>query len=393
MEFIDLKTQQERIRPELWKRICSVLGHGHYIMGPEVAELEQRLAAYVGVKHCISCASGSTALDLVLSAWNIGHGDAVITTPLTFISTAESIARAGAIPVFVDIEPHTFNLNASQLEEAIAAFHNRASLRHPLPKQVTEKKLKLTAIISVDLFGYPADYDTILNVANRHNLLVLEDGAQSFGGRWRGKPLCGCGCNAATTSFFPAKPLGCYGDGGAIFTDDDTWADLVDSLRYHGRADAQDKNNNVRLGMNGRLDTLQAAILLAKLDIFEEEMINRQKVAATYSKLLAHIPVVTPPASPVAGRSAWAQYTILLPAGADRKKIMLSMKEQGIPTAVNYPRGLHLQKAFEYLGYHPGDFPVTEQVTARVLSLPMHPYLEEKQQRDVIAALTCALAG
>ncbi len=391
MEFIDLKVQQEHIRSQLWNRISSVLEHGRYIMGPEVAELELALAGYTGAKHCIGCSSGSTALDLVLSAWNIGQGDAVLTTPLTFISTAESIARTGAVPVFVDIDPHTFNLNPSHLEEAITALSEQ-SPRYPLPKQAREGKLRLRAIVVVDLFGHPADYDVILDVARRHDLLVLEDGAQAFGGMYGKRKLCACGCNAATTSFFPAKPLGCYGDGGAVFTDDDALAELVDSLRYHGRADAKDKNNNVRLGMNGRLDTLQAAILLAKLDIFEEEMIKRQDIAATYTKLLAEIPGIVCPEAPVSGRSSWAQYTILLPSGTDRKRVMQSMKERGIPTAINYPRSLHLQKAFAFLGYRAGDFPAAEDVVTRVLSLPIHPYLKEEQQQEVVSALAEAFA-
>ena len=380
-------------------RLDAVLAGNHYILGPEVAELETKLAAFAGVKHCLGCSSGSTALDLVLMAWGVGPGDAVLTTPFTFVATAESIAKTGATPVFVDIDPLTLNMDAARLEDALAALLEGNATRHPLPLLAQEEHLAPRAILPVDIFGRSAEYEKILAVAQRHKLKVLEDGAQSFGGYWRGKPLCGCGCDAAATSFFPTKPLGCYGDGGAIFTDDDAMAERVDSLRYHGRASKTEKYENVRLGMNGRLDTLQAAVLLAKWELFPSEIELRDAVAVRYDSLIreAGLPergLVPPPLPTEQGsRSVWAQYTIQLAPGTDRAFVAAAMKAEGIPTAVHYPKGLHLQTAFSSLGYHAGDFPVTEDVTARVLSLPMHPYLEEQQQRDVIAALTRALAA
>lgn len=392
MHFIDLDAQQARIRPVLERRIAAVLRHGRYIMGPEVRELEERLAAFCGARHCLGCASGSAALELALLAWGLGPGDAVLTTALSFIATAESIARTGATPVFVDIDRH-FNLNASHLEQALAALEKGDPSLHPLPRQAVEGRLRPRAIIAVDLFGRPAEYVEILRVARAHGLKVLEDAAQGFGGRYREQSLCACGCDVAATSFFPAKPLGCYGDGGAVFTDDAALAALVDSLRYHGRIDADHKNENVRLGMNGRLDTLQAAILLAKLDIFAQELDERQEVAARWGRLLAHVPGLDLPAPPPApGRSTWAQYSVLLPAGTDRAALAAQLALEGIPTAVNYPKGLHTQKAFAALGYAPGDFPVTRDVTARVLSLPMHPYLDAATQERVAESLRVALA-
>lgn len=392
MQFIDLAAQQARIRPVLERRIADVLRHGRYIMGPEVRELEERLAAFCGARHCLGCASGSAALDLVLLAWGVGPGDAVLTTSLSFIATAESIARTGATPVFVDIDHH-FNLNAARLEQALTALEKGDPRLHPLPRQAVEGRLRARAIIAVDLFGRPADYDEILAVARRRGLKVLEDAAQGFGGRYRDRALCACGCDAAATSFFPAKPLGCYGDGGAVFTDDAKLAALVDSLRYHGRRDAEHKNDNLRLGMNGRLDTLQAAILLAKMDIFAQELEARREVAAGWARALAHVPGLTLPAPVQApSRSTWAQYTVLLPAGADRAALAARLAAQGIPTAVNYPRGLHTQQAFAGLGYAPEDFPVTLELTARVLSLPMHPYLDAAAQQRVAESLRAALA-
>ncbi len=399
MQFVDLGVQQARMKDTLRTRLDAVLAGNHYILGPEVAELEAKLAAFAGMKHCLGCSSGSTALDLALMAWGIGPGDAVLTTPFTFVATAESIAKTGATPVFVDIDPLTLNMDATRLDDALEAIRDGDSARHPLPLPAREQQLTPRAILPVDIFGRPAEYDKILGAAERHKLKVLEDGAQGFGGYWRGKPLCGCGCDAAATSFFPTKPLGCYGDGGAVFTDDDAMAERVDSLRYHGRAGKTQKYENVRLGMNGRLDTLQAAVLLAKWELFPAEIELRDAVALRYDKLIreTELPergLVPPPLPSEQGsRSVWAQYTVQLAPGTDRAAVAAAMKAEGIPTAVHYPKGLHRQTAFSSLGYRAGDFPVTECVTERVLSLPMHPYLEEQQQRDVIAALTRALAG
>lgn len=392
MEFIDLKEQFRRLEPQIRARMDSVLAHGQFIMGAEIEELEKRLAEFAGVKHCISCSSGTMALELLFWALGIGPGDAVFTTPLTFVATAETIARTGATPIFVDIASD-YNLNATQLDRAILAVRAGDEKIHPLPEAARARKLLPRAIVPVDLFGTPACYDEILDVARRHELEVIEDAAQGLGGSYKGRPLCGCGCHAAATSFFPAKPLGCYGDGGAVFTDDDNLAKLVDSLRYHGRIGPKDKNDNVRLGTNGRMDTLQAAVVLAKLDAFEDEIAARQVVAERYALLLQNIPEVLAPQPPVDGVSTWAQYTVLLPEGTDRKRVMAEMKADGIPTAINYPKSLHMQKAFAYLKYAENDFPVVQKITQRVLSLPMHPYLERSQQECVVDALRRALIG
>lgn len=394
MEYIDLKAQQARIREDLDRRMAAVLAHGQYIMGPEVRELEEALARFTGAAHCIGCASGTNALELVLAAWGIGPGDAVFTTTLSFIATAETIARCGAQPIFIDIDPRTYNLDASRLEDAILAVRERDCSRHPLPQSALSAALTPRALVVVDLFGNPADYDALLAIAKRHELLVLEDGAQALGGMYKGKMLCNCGCHAATTSFFPAKPLGCYGDGGAVFTNDAGLAELIDSLRYHGRRDARNKNDNVRLGCNGRLDTLQAAILLGKLDIFPEELALRREVAQRYERLLkqnaAHI---LAPCLTEGGVSNWAQYTVRLPQGLDRAAVMQRLKARGIPSAINYPRAMHQQTCMRCLGYAPDAFPHVQEACARVLSLPMHPYLSENDQQAVVDALTCACGG
>lgn len=389
MEFIDLKAQQKRIKTQIDARMSKVLEHGQYIMGPEVRELETKLASYVNAQYCIGCASGTNALELVFAAWGIGKGDAVFTTPLSFIATGETIAKTGAIPIFVDIDPLSFNMDTSRLEDAILAVKKRDRSQHPLPAQAVEQQLHPRVIVAVDLFGNPPDYDSLLSVAQRHNLLVLEDGAQAFGGAYKTRPLCNCGCHAATTSFFPAKPLGCYGDGGAVFTNDSSLASLVDSLRYHGRINAQNKNENIRLGGNGRIDTLQAAILLAKLEIFSDEVGLRQHVAEGYAQRFARraIPDLLLPTVADTCRSSWAQYTVQLPQKIDRTRVMKLMKDKGIPTFINYPLGMHTQGCFSYLGYTPHDFPVVQAVCQRVLSLPMHPYLSSGDQDSIAETL------
>lgn len=393
MQFIDLAIQQKHLGSRLQARLAHVLETNQYILGPEVAELEAKLAAFAGARHCLSCASGSVALDLALMAWNIGPGDAVFTTPMTFISTGESIARTGATPVFIDIRLNDFNLDTTHLETALEAVRTKDNRIHPLPLPARQSSLTPKLVLPVDLFGHPANYDVILRFAHTHGLKVLGDAAQGFGATYKSKHIGGCGCDATATSFFPAKPLGCYGDGGAVFTDDDDMADLLDSLRYHGRADHHDKYNNVRLGLNGRLDTMQAAVLLAKFDLFPNEIILRNIVAKRYNQLLGSVYGVLPPSFPMSdyGQSVWAQYTILLPPGVNREKVRQFMLDRGVPTAVYYPRGLFLQGAFAYLGYRSGDFPITEEATARVLSLPMHPYLEVQEQTRVIQTLADAL--
>lgn len=379
MEFIDLKTQSARVEASVRRRIDAVLGHGQFILGPEVRELEKALADGVGVKHCVTCASGTDALVMPLMAWGIGPGDAVFTTPFTFVATAEAVALVGATPVFVDVDPETFNISPDALRTAV-----RRLKEGQYPSAGTPRGVKARAVIPVDLFGLPADYEAIAAVAREEGLLVLEDAAQSMGGMAGGKKAGAFG-HAAATSFFPAKPLGGYGDGGAIFTNDSALDEILRSIRVHGQG--ADKYENVRVGLNGRLDSLQAAVLLAKLEIFEDEIAKRQVVAARYAKLLGN--AVKTPRVPEGRRSAWAQYSVL---AGNREALMASLKEKGIPTAIYYPKPLHLQKAFGSLGYRAGDFPVSEDLARRIFSLPMHPYLEEADQRKIADAVIASAA-
>ena len=373
--FVDLAAQQRRIGPSMEAAIRRVLDHGQYIMGPEVAALETELARFAGTRHCVTCASGTDALLLPLLAWGVGPGDAVFTTTFSFIATAEVIALFGATPVFADIDPVTFNLDAADLERRVRAVE-------------AEGRLRPRAVIPVDLFGLPADYEAIGRVAKAHHLLVLEDAAQGFGGACGGRRACAFG-DAGATSFFPAKPLGCYGDGGAVFTDDDGFDSLLRSLRVHGQGAS--KYENVRIGLNGRLDTLQAAILLEKMKVFPAELEARERVAQSYTKRLsaagasARTPVVPP-----GFRSAWAQYTLRVKG---RDAVQAALKRAGIPTMIYYPIPLHLQKAFAGAGGRPGDLPAAEAAAAEVLSLPMHPYLDEATIERVGAAVAAAAGG
>lgn len=374
MEFIDLANQQNLIKIELEANIKAVLAHGQYIMGPEVKELEGKLAAYTGMRHAVSCASGTDALLMALMAFNVGPGDAVFTTPFTFIATAEVISLLGATPVFVDIDPLTFNIDPARLEQAIESLPADTARKHLVPK----------GIIPVDLFGLPAEYDHITALAQKHDLFVIEDGAQSFGAEYEGKKACSLG-NIACTSFFPAKPLGCYGDGGMCFTDDDELAGIMRSIRVHGKGDH--KYENVRIGINGRIDTLQAAILLAKFSIFPGEVALRDKAASQYSSLLSGKAGIKTPHCPPRHTSVWAQYSLLADDGAYRSRLQEALKCAGVPTAIYYPKPLHLQQAFASLGYRPGDFPVSEDCSSRIFSVPMHPYLQlndQKMIRDVL---------
>ncbi len=407
MDFIDLAHQQRRIADTLNAGTASVLAHGQYINGPEVRELEAILAGYIGVKHAIGCASGTDALLMALMALDIGPGDAVFTTPFTFTATAEVISLLGATPVFVDIDPLTFNIDPKKLEQAIVDLKENRS-RRPFPRtaragspgvaaiqsafsdrrmidrraqdrpESSERIHRTRAIIPVDLFGLSADYDAIEAVAARYGLSIIEDAAQSFGGDYKGKKACAFG-KIACTSFFPAKPLGCYGDGGMCFTNDDHLDAILRSIRVHGQG--EDKYENVRIGINGRLDTLQAAILLAKFAIFPEELDLRQEVARRYNELLDG--VVATPVIPGGYKSAWAQYSILARDSMQRAAFMAALKGEGVPTAVYYPKPLHLQAAFTDAGYRKGDFPVAEDCAGRIFSLPMHPYLVEKDQRRI----------
>ncbi len=354
MQFIDLAAQYQHLKLRIDKRIQDVLNHGKYIMGPEVKELEAKLAEYVGVKHAITCANGTDALTLALMTLDIGEGDAVFVPTFTFFASAESIAFAKATPVFVDSDADTFNICPIDLEKRIESV-------------IAEGKLKLKAIMAVDLFGLPANYPALKEIADKYDLKIIEDSAQGFGGEINGKRAGSFG-DIATTSFFPAKPLGCYGDGGAIFTDDDNYAELVKSYRVHGKG--SDKYDNVRIGVNSRLDTIQAAVLLEKLAEFPVELDSRNKVADSYENELGSI--FNTPNIPLGYKSSWAQYTLL---SENRVQIMSDYKEKGIPTAVYYGTCMHQQTAFTYLGYKNGDFPIAERLASQVFSLPMHPYL------------------
>lgn len=358
MQFIDLKTQQERIRPQIEERIKHVLDHGKYIMGPEVFELEERLADYVGVKHCISCSSGTDSLLIAMMALGIGPGDEVITSPFTFIATGEMIALLGATPVFVDIDPHTCNIDAGKIEAAITS--------------------KTQAIVPVSLYGQCADFDAINAIAKKYDLPVIEDGAQSFGATYKGRKSCGLS-TIGSTSFFPSKPLGGYGDGGALFTDDDERAKVMREIRIHG----QDRRyHHPVIGINGRMDTIQAAILLEKLEIFPGEVKLRQQVGDRYNDALRDS-VVTPYIAPDQ-TSVYAQYTIQV---SNRETVQAAFKEAGIPMAVHYPVPLYWQPAFAKLKVDPASFPNCEAASERVVSLPMHPYLTEGEQSRVAEIL------
>jgi UDP-2-acetamido-2-deoxy-ribo-hexuluronate aminotransferase len=379
MQFIDLPAQQRRIRDKIEDNLRAVLDHGKYVMGPEIQELEQRLSGYVGAKHAMGCASGTDALMLALMAYEVGPGDAIFTTPFTFIATAEVISLLGATPVFVDIDPLTFNIDPLKLEQAVEALKSGDFSKHPFPKVPSPSSLNPRGIIAVDLFGLPADYDRISDIAAGHGLFVIEDAAQSFGGEYKGKRTCSFG-DIACTSFFPAKPLGCYGDGGMCFTDHDALVDRMRSFRVHGQG--TNKYDNVRIGINGRLDTMQAAILLAKFELFPEEIQLRQEAAQRYSRNFETGEIQAPEIPPDC-LSAWAQYSVLAKDAAHRSDIQGKLKAADIPTAVYYPRPLHRQTAFASLGYQEGAFPVSEECASKIFSLPMHPYLKEADQERI----------
>lgn len=385
MHFVDLAAQQKRIRNKIESNIAKVLDHGKYIMGPEIKQLEDRLAQYVGVQHAIGCASGTDALLMALMSIRVGPGDAIFTSPFTFIATAEVISLLGATPVFVDIDPQTFNIDPVQIELAFQAVKKNDPSIYPLPQHPSvcnpqPSVLNPKGVIPVDLFGLPADYVRIDDFATKEGLFVIEDAAQSFGAEIAGTRACAFG-NIACTSFFPAKPLGCYGDGGMCFTDDDKLSEIMESIRVHGQG--HHKYDNVRIGVNGRLDTLQAGILLAKFDIFPEEIALRQQVADRYTELFRSQADLIHPAFPPGFISAWAQYSILAKDSVQRLALQKKLNAEQIPTAIYYPKPLHLQSAFSYLGYKTGDFPVSEDCSDRIFSLPMHPYLAEEEQEEI----------
>ena len=370
MQFRDLSKQYRKLKPQIDEAMKKVVESSHFISGPEVKELENKLAEYVGVKHCITCANGTDAISIALQSWGIGEGDAVFVPDFTFFSSGECPADEGALPVFVDVDQRTYNLDPEKLEKAVK-------------KVIEEGKYKAKAVIAVDLFGLPADFSVIKPICEKYGLLLLEDGAQGFGGSINGRMACSFG-DISTTSFFPAKPLGCYGDGGAIFTDDDKWADLVRSICIHGKDtsnldDPNAKYNNIRLGRNSRLDTLQAAILLPKFKAFTDyELEDINKIASWYKEGLSNTSLVLPEIRD-GFFSSWAQYTVQLPKSAERNVLQERLKKHGIPTMVYYSKPMHKQKAFAGTESIEAICPVTENLCESVLSLPLDPYKTKEE--------------
>ena len=370
MQFRDLKQQYQVLKKDIDAAMVEVATNCNFINGQQVKDLEKELADYVGVKHCITCGNGTDALTMAMMAWGIGKGDAVFVPDFTFFSSGEIVSHAGATPVFVDVDLDTFNISVEALEQAVG-------------KVIAEGKLAPKAVVAVDLFGLPADFSGVRKVADKYGLKVLEDGAQGFGGNIAGKRACSFG-DISTTSFFPAKPLGCYGDGGAVFTDDDEIADILESIRVHGKGDI--KYDNVRIGLNSRLDTIQAAILSIKLKAFEQyELIDVNKVAEKYTKGLSQLKgKVKTPVIPEDFYSSWAQYTIQLEGRSTRDKLQLELKAAEIPSMVYYPKPMHRQEAFAGYDYDDADFPNTIKLCDTVLSLPMHPYLKDEDIEAVV---------
>ena len=371
MQFRDLKTQYTVLKDEMDKAILDVVASSAYVMGPKIKEMEMAFAEYVGAKHCVACNSGTDALLLALKVWDVKAGDAVFVPSFTFFASAEVIAMQGATPVFVDVDKDTFNMDVTDLERKIE-------------QSLKSGKLKPRVIIAVDLFGLRADFNAIRKVADKYGLNVLEDGAQGFGGRFGDRKACTFG-DISTTSFFPAKPVGCYGDGGAVFTDNDAWAELIESYHIHGKG--SDRYDNIRIGMNSRLDSIQAAILLVKLKAFKEyELEDVNKVAARYTMKLKD--VVKTPIVPEGFYSSWAQYTLQVDNKEVRAGLQTALKALDIPTAVYYPIPMHRQTAFNYLNLEENHCPVSDQLADTVISLPIHPYLSESDQ-DVICNAVC----
>lgn len=370
MQFRDLIKQYHALKPQMDKAIADAVASGAYIMGKPVKELEQSLATYVGVKHCVSCANGTDALTLALKVWGVGEGDAVFVPDFTFFASAEVVSLEGATPIFVDVDRDTFNMDVKSLQRAI-------------DQVIKEEKLTPRVILTVDLFGLPADYQAIQKIADHYQLYILEDAAQGFGGELNGQKACSFG-DIATTSFFPAKPLGCYGDGGALFTNNSEWAALADSYRVHGKGTF--KYDNVRIGLNSRLDTLQAAILQVKLEAFEQyEVEDINRAAQRYTEQLSH--VVKTPIVPSGYHSSWAQYTITLDSQEQRDELQAYLKEQGIPSMVYYPKPMHKQTAYRDNPFVEGSCNTTQELCQRVLSLPIHPYITTDEIDTVCASV------
>ncbi len=367
IQLIDLNAQLNFIRPNINAAINKVIEHGHYILGPEVVELETKLAKFCGVKKCITCANGTDAISLLLMAKGIGPGDAVFVPSFTFAATAEVVAGRCATPVFVDSSYDTFNMDPESLNRAI--------------KKAKEIGLTPKVVIPVDLFGLPADYDEIQSIVEKNKLILFCDSAQGFGAEYKGRKVGTIG-HATTTSFFPAKPLGCYGDGGAIFTNDDELSEIIESLRVHGKG--TDKYDNVRIGLNSRLDTIQAAILIEKLAIFENEIDERERIAKNYTNMLSSMFKV--PDVPLGYRSVWAQYTLKV-ENSHREGLIQFLKSRSIPASIYYPRPLHKQTAYQGFPIATENLPISEKLAKEVISLPMHPYLRQEEQNEIIKAL------
>ena len=370
MQFRDLKTQYAVLKDEMDKAILDVVASSAYVMGPKIKEMELAFAEYVGVKHCVACNSGTDALLLALKAWDVKPGDAVFVPSFTFFASAEVIAMQGATPVFVDVNGDTFNMDVADLE-------------HKIEQTLNAGKLTPRVVIAVDLFGLPADFVAIRKVADNYGLLVLEDGAQGFGGRIGERKACTFG-DISTTSFFPAKPVGCYGDGGAVFTNNDEWAQLMDSYHVHGKG--SDRYDNIRIGMNSRMDSIQAAILLVKLKAFNEhELVDVNKVAARYIEQLHD--VVKTPVVPQGFYSSWAQFTLQVEHKEVRTGLQTALKNMDIPTAIYYPIPMHRQTAFNYLNLEDNRCPMADRLADTVISLPIHPYLSEADQDMICKAV------
>lgn len=371
MQFRDLHAQREALKSEINAAVLNAIDDGRYISGPQVGELEEQLASYVGVKHCITCANGTDALQLALMAWGIGPGDAVFVPDFTFFSSGEVVSAVGATPVFVDVDERSFNIDPVKLESAIRFVES-------------EGRFVPRVVVAVDLFGLPADYPAIRPICDAHGLLLLEDGAQGFGGSIGEKRSCSFG-DISTTSFFPAKPLGCYGDGGALFTDSDEWATIIRSFAVHGKGSM--KYDNVRIGMNSRLDTIQAAVLQVKLKAFADyEVDDVNRVADWYDEVLADSSLILP--KRYRGfTSSWAQYTVQLPEASNRHTLQAELKERGIPTMVYYPKPMHEQRAFSGICVIPDQCTTTDRLCQTVLALPMGPYVREEDVRSVTTEL------
>ena len=369
MQFIDLHKQFDLIEADVRKGFDEVFKHKRFIMGEEISRLEEQLKNYVGVKHALACSSGTDALVIALMAYQLKETDAVFVPSFTFFASAESVTLAGGTPVFVDSNPDTFNIDPASLKEAVERVR-------------AEGKLTPKGVIPVDLFGQPADYEAVRAIAEENGMFILEDAAQGFGGVYHGKRAGSLG-NIGATSFFPAKPLGCYGDGGAIFTDDDALYALMHSIRVHGQG--TDRYDNVRIGVNGRLDTFQAVVLMAKLKVFDDELVTRNQAAAEYTRRLKD--VVKTPVVPEGLQSSWAQYTLQAKDEAQRDKVLETLRAKNIPVMVYYPSPAHLATAYAGLGYRKGDLPVCEKLSKTVFSLPMHPYLTEEEIAQVSDAV------